>query len=258
MVVVTQPPNGREIILSSPANRVYDLRFDPRLAEVRVIDADGDGDLDLVLRFNAGTPEESQIVFADMVAATQIGLTPMMQVGEALFGADIVVQKAQALAGEQPTLETAAPSGPEAIGTGATRYDDDLGNLIDLLDAQDVILGVQSTFPVLEPTVAEDDEPGSEDPGGDQTGSEDPAGDQTGPEDPGGDQPGPEDPDGDQTGPEHGRLHDLRSPGRASRARQTSHPGTLGCEPTSGACHCRLPCAPGSCRDTRPHAPPLR
>ena len=126
VVVVTQPPNGGEIVLSSPANRVYDLRFDPRLAKVRVVDADGDGDLDLVLQFNAGTPEESQIVFVDMVKSAESGLAPVMRVGEEQFGADILVQKARAMAGEQPTLETAAPSGPEAIGTGATRYEDDL------------------------------------------------------------------------------------------------------------------------------------
>jgi hypothetical protein len=158
VVVVTQPSNGGEIVLPSPANRVYDLRFDPRLAKVRVFDADGDGDLDLVMRFNAGTPEESRIVFVDMFEATQSGLAPMMRVGEEQFGADIVVQKAQALAGEQPTLETAAPSGPEAIGTGATQYVDDLGNLIDLLDAQDVILGVEMAFPLIEPDETEEDE----------------------------------------------------------------------------------------------------
>jgi hypothetical protein len=164
VVVVTQPPNGEDIVLPSPANRVYDLRFDPRLAKVRVIDADGDGDLDLVLRFNAGTPDESRIVFVDMVKSAQNGLAPIMRVGDEQFGADIVVQKAQALAGEQPTLETAAPSGPEATGTGATRYDDDMGNLIDLLDAQDVILGVEMAFPSIEPTVAEEDEDSAENP----------------------------------------------------------------------------------------------
>ncbi len=157
VVVVIRPPNGEDIILPSPANRVYDLRFDPRLARVRVIDADGDGNLDLVLRFNADTPEESQIVFANMAEATQSGRAPVMQVGEALFGADIVVQKAQALAGEQPTLETAAAAGPEAIGTGATQYDDNLGNLIGLLDAQDVILGVEMTFPLIAPDETEED-----------------------------------------------------------------------------------------------------
>lgn len=157
VVVVTQPPNGEDVFLPSPANRVYDLRFDPRLAKVRVIDADGDGDLDLVLRFNAGTPEESQIVFIDMVKSAQSGLAPIMRVGEEQFGADIVVQKALALAGEQPTLETAAPSGPEAVGTGATRYDDDMGNLIDLLDAQDVILGVELAFPSIEPDETEEE-----------------------------------------------------------------------------------------------------
>jgi len=158
VVVVTQPSNGGEIVLPSPANRVYDLRFDPRLAKVRVLDADGDGDLDLVMRFNAGTPEESRIVFVDMFEATQSGLAPMMRVGEEQFGADIVVQKAQALAGEQPTLETAAPSDPEAIGTGATQYVDDLGNLINLLDAQDVILGVEMAFPLIELDETEEDE----------------------------------------------------------------------------------------------------
>ncbi|MHC4181626.1 MAG: hypothetical protein ACYSWU_29390, partial [Planctomycetota bacterium] len=140
IVAVIQPPNGGEIILPSLANRVYDLRFDPRLAQVRLVDADGDGDLDVVLLFNAGTPEESRIVFVDMVEAAHSGLAPAMQVGEQRFGADIVVRQAEALAGEQPTLETTAPVGPDAEGTGATQYDDDLGTLIDLLNAQGTIL----------------------------------------------------------------------------------------------------------------------
>ncbi len=157
IVVVTQPPNGGEIILPSLANRVYNLRFDPRLAQVRVIDVDGDGDLDVVLLFNADTPDESRIVFIDMVEATQSGSAPLLRVGEALFGADIVVQEAQALAGEQPTLEAAAPQGPEAEGTGVTQYDDDLGTLIDLLDAQDVIPPVEMAFPSIEPDETEED-----------------------------------------------------------------------------------------------------
>ena len=110
-------------------------------------------------------PEESQIVFVDMVKSAQSGLAPMMRVGAEQFGADIVVQKAQALAGEQPTLETAAPSGPEAVGTGATRYDDDMGNLIGLLDAQDVILGVEMAFPSIEPDETDGEVDSAESPG---------------------------------------------------------------------------------------------
>ncbi len=165
IVAVTQPPNGGETILPSLANRVYDLRFDPRLAQVRVVDADGDGDLDVVLLFNAGTPEQSRIVFVDMVEAAQSGLAPALQVGEQQFGADVVVRQAQILAGEQPTLEATATAGPEAEGTGVTEYDDNLGNLIDLLNAQGVIPGVEMAFPSIEPTVAEEDEDSAESAG---------------------------------------------------------------------------------------------
>lgn len=157
VVTVFEPPSGGEIILPSPANRVYDLRFDPRLAQVQVIDADGDGDLDVVLLFNAGTPEQSRIVFVDMVESAESGASPMLQIGAAQFGADVVVQQAQALSGERPTLETTAQAGPEAVGTGATQYDDDLGAVIDLLAPQGVIPPVEMGFPSLEPTVAEDD-----------------------------------------------------------------------------------------------------
>ena len=34
------------------------------------------------------------------------------------------MRQAQALAGAAPTLEIAAAPGPEAVGTGATQYDD--------------------------------------------------------------------------------------------------------------------------------------
>ncbi len=36
-VMVFQPPNGGEIILQVAPGEAYDLQFDPRLAEVRVI-----------------------------------------------------------------------------------------------------------------------------------------------------------------------------------------------------------------------------
>ncbi len=157
VVPVFQPPSGGEVILPSLPDRIYDLRFDPRLAQVQIVDADADGDLDVVLLFNAGTPEQSRIVFVDMVETAQSGASPMLQIGEARFGADVVVQQAQALAGEQLTLETTAPAGPEAVGTGATHYDDDLGTVIGLLAPQGVIPPVEMTFPSLEPTVAEDD-----------------------------------------------------------------------------------------------------
>jgi hypothetical protein len=127
-VTVVQPPDGGEIVLQAVQGGTYDLQFDPRLAEVRVLDADGDQDLDVVLVFNAGTAEESRIVFRDMVDAAQSGTPPMLQLGESQFGADLMVQQAQALAGEQPTLETATPPAAEAEGTGVTQYDDNLGS----------------------------------------------------------------------------------------------------------------------------------
>jgi hypothetical protein len=157
-VTVTQPPDGGEVVLPSPAGRLYDLQFDPRLAQMRVVDADGDGDLDVVLLFNADTPQESRIVFVDMVEASQSGLAPALQVGEQRFEADNLVRQAQALAGEAPTLEIAAAPGPEAVGTGATQYDDNLGALIDLLNPQDVIPGVEMAFPSIDPDETEDDE----------------------------------------------------------------------------------------------------
>ncbi len=155
-VTVLQPLNGGETVLQVAPGEVYDLQFDPRLAEVRLIDVDGDQDLDVVLVFNAGTPDESRIVFKDMVDAAQSGNPPMLQIGNAQFGADVMMQQAQALTGEQPTLETAASSGQEPEGTGVAEYDDTFGTLIDLLVPQPVILGVEMTFPSLEPTVAED------------------------------------------------------------------------------------------------------
>ena len=156
VVAVAQPADGAEVSLAATAGQVYDLRFDPRQAEVRVIDADGDGDLDMVLVFNAGTAAESRIVFQDMVEAAQSGNPPLLQSGGSQFGADAVVQQAQALAGEQPTLETAAPGNEGPAGTGVTQYDDDLGSSLELLDAQGVIPPVEMSFPSLEPTTDSD------------------------------------------------------------------------------------------------------
>ncbi len=45
-------------------------------ATVRVIDADGDGDPDLVLMFNAGTTEDSQLVYRDKPAHAGGGNQP--------------------------------------------------------------------------------------------------------------------------------------------------------------------------------------
>jgi len=157
VVEVARPPDGGEIILPSLPGRRYDLQFDPRLAEVQVIDADGDGDLDLVLLFDAGTDEQSRIVFVDMVEAAQSGSAPVLQSGATYFGADLVVQQAQALAGEQPTLETAAAETPELVGTGVTQYNDNLGSIIDLLNPQGVIPPVEATFPSIDLEETEDD-----------------------------------------------------------------------------------------------------
>jgi len=151
VVVVTPPPAGEEIVLTASAGEVYDLRFDPRLAEVRVIDADGDGDLDMVLVFDAGTAEEARIVFLDMVEAAKSGNAPVLQSGETYFGADAVVSQAQALAGERPTLETAAPTSEALVGTGVTQYSDDFGQIDPLLVPQGVIQPVDMTFPSLAP-----------------------------------------------------------------------------------------------------------
>ncbi len=150
-VAVTQPEDGAQTVLPAVEGQVYDLQFDPRLAQVRIMDADQDGDLDVVLLFNPGTPQQSQIVFQDMVDVAQGGTPPLLQIGTQQFGADNMVQQAQALATEQPTLETAAQAGPEAEGTGATQYDDNLGTPIGLLDPQGVIPPVSMQFPSIDP-----------------------------------------------------------------------------------------------------------
>ena len=165
VVPVSEPPPGQDIVLPAAAGRVYDLQFDPRQAEVRVMDADGDGDLDLVLVFDAGTAEESRIVFTDMVQAAESDGAPQFMVGESQFGAGLVVRQAQALAGEQPTLETAAAERPAAVGTGVSEYNDDFGELDGLLEAQGGLPPQSLSFPSLEPDpeddlLLEDDTPG--------------------------------------------------------------------------------------------------
>ena len=80
----------------------------------------------------------------------------MLQLGESQFGAGLVVRQAQALAGEQPTLETAAAERPAAVGTGVSEYNDDFGELDGLLEAQGGLPPQSLSFPSLEPDPEDD------------------------------------------------------------------------------------------------------
>ncbi len=180
-VPVERPPAGEDAVIATTAGQVYELRFPPQAAAVRVLDADGDGRDDLVLAFEAGTERESRVLFLDMARLAAGPGAPQLQVGGELFNADFVVQQALALAGEQPTLRTAAAQGPEAAGTGATRYSDDFGQAIGLLDPQGVIPPTALAFPTIDPEGdAADEDPagtilgqaGQDDTDSDQSGSD--------------------------------------------------------------------------------------
>ncbi|NIA72501.1 hypothetical protein HBA54_28330, partial [Pelagibius litoralis] len=133
-VNVSRPAPGQTVEIQTTAGQTYNLDFAPGGAQVQVDGAnfilafDDDGD---------GTPD-SQIIFLDMVTVVEGGDAPTFTVAGTEVGADVLLSQALALAGtDDANLETAA--GPGAQGGGATEYNDDLGDIIDLLLAQGVI-----------------------------------------------------------------------------------------------------------------------
>ena len=143
-VTVNRPAPGQTVQIQAEAGQTYVLNFPPGQAQVQVqgdnfilaFDDDGDGTTD------------SQVVFLNMLTAADSGDTPTFQVGAAQIGADVLIGQAVALAGtDEVPLDVAA--GPGGLGGGATQYDDNLGNLIDLLVAQGVIPPVELEFGLL-------------------------------------------------------------------------------------------------------------
>ncbi len=146
-VLVQAPAAGAVVPIQIVAGQRYVIDFDPGAAQILV-----EGD-DLVLTFANG----GQIVFQDLGAIDPTLEAPIFEIAGADVPASVIYQQAVALAEPaetpegQPTLETAAGpaggDGPE--GTGETRYSDDTGEAIALLNPEGVIPGVERGFSLL-------------------------------------------------------------------------------------------------------------
>ncbi len=148
-ILVQAPAAGADVQIPVLAGQRYVIDFDPGAAQIQVV-----GD-DLVLAFVNG----GQIVFQGIGAIDPAQEAPIFEIAGADVPATVIYQQAVALAGPaeapegQPTLETAAgpAAGPAgAQGTGETRYSDDTGQTIPLLNKEGVIPGVEREFGLIE------------------------------------------------------------------------------------------------------------
>ena len=145
VVTVARPAPRQTVEIQASAGQVYDLDFAPATAQVRleggnfILSFDDDGD---------GVPD-SQIVFLDLVSVSAEEGAPVFTVAGTAVASDVLVGQAQVLAGTgEVPLDTAAGQ-PGAAGTGATEYNDDVGSLLELLTAQDVIGAVVGDLEAL-------------------------------------------------------------------------------------------------------------
>ena len=143
---VTAPAAGETVNIVLEKGQTANLNFDATGATpvlegnnfVLTFDNNGDGSAD------------SRIVFENLVEASQGADAPVLVIGGIELSAGLLIGQAQALnAGE--TLETAAGAGAGAgpQGGGGSTYDDETGDLVDLLEAQDALGGTELGFNLL-------------------------------------------------------------------------------------------------------------
>ena len=154
--MVNRPAAGQTVEVPVQPGERYVIDFDPTEAQV-VIDGD-----DFILLFADG----GRIVFPNLVPMAESANSPVLEVGGVDIGGDVIIAQARALSGEQPTLETAAgdtAAGPDAQGSGANEYNDNLGDIIDTLDAQPPLIYVEREFGLIDVEVIDplllDEEP---------------------------------------------------------------------------------------------------
>ncbi len=135
-IAVAQPAPGESLSIDAAAGQRYVIEFSPDAAQVRVRGND------LILEFADG----GSITFANLGLVVDAADEPVFEV------AGQPISSAVIFALGEGTLETAAA--PTVVGTGETRYDDDTGELIDLIDPQGVIPPTELEFRLidLEPT----------------------------------------------------------------------------------------------------------
>ncbi|KKJ75935.1 hypothetical protein WH95_15315, partial [Kiloniella litopenaei] len=144
-VEVSAPAQGETVNVTLVKGQTANLAFDATAATpivegndfVLTFDTNGDGEAD------------SRIVFQNLVEESQGADAPVLVIGGVELSAGLLIGQAQALA-EGETLETAAGAGAGPAGGGGSVYSDDLGNAIDLLNAQGVIDPTELQFGLLE------------------------------------------------------------------------------------------------------------
>ena len=124
------------------------FNFDAALATHRI---DGNN---LVLEFGQSGSEivDRQVVLLDLIKQAHSGNSPILVINDVEVSANQLIAHTLAFSSEQETLETAAGSSTNLNSGGGSRYNDDFGDIIDLLDAQDVILPTELEFILIEPT----------------------------------------------------------------------------------------------------------
>ncbi|HMA15410.1 MAG TPA: hypothetical protein VKP12_11525, partial [Kiloniellaceae bacterium] len=96
-----------------------------------------------------GTPD-SQVVFLDLVTVAEAGDAPTFQIAGVDIGSEVLLGQALALAGEGEVPLDDVAAGPGGLGGGASAYNDNLGDLLDLLVAQGVIPPTVLEFRLIE------------------------------------------------------------------------------------------------------------
>ncbi len=145
VIDVTAPNAGETSTVALGKGQTANLNFDASGA-TPVIEGDN-----FVLTFdnNGDGSSDSRIVFENLVDASQGADAPVLIIGGVELSAGLLIGQAQALsAGE--TLETAAGAGAGPQGGGGSQYDDETGNLVDLLDAQDTLGRTELNFNLLD------------------------------------------------------------------------------------------------------------
>ena len=132
-------------LIQAELGQRFTITFDPAIAQISV---DGDN---LVMTFPGG----GQIVIVGLGSLTDQLDAPLFSIaGAEIPGGTLMGTAAAASGGESSpdataTLETAA-GGDEPVGTGATQYSDDTGDIIDTIGAQGVIPPTALEFDVPE------------------------------------------------------------------------------------------------------------
>ncbi|WP_417431651.1 DUF5801 repeats-in-toxin domain-containing protein [Kiloniella sp.] len=143
-IEITAPTGGETKTVSLERGQTATLNFDATAATpvlegndfVLTFDSNGDGSAD------------SRIVFLNLVEDAQGADAPVLVIGGIELSAGLLIGQAQALV-DGETLETAAGAGAGPQGGGGSTYDENLGDIIDLLQAQQGLGGTGLEFGLL-------------------------------------------------------------------------------------------------------------